>query len=193
MVDSTDTPLDALTGRLGRRVRAHRATQSMSLGDLARASGLSKTILAKIESGEGNPSVETLWRLARALHLPLGALVAEDDEPRVRIIRKRSGEAFSSESGMDAWLVHAEGREHRSELFELSLPKGVDHAGTPHLPGTEELVVCLSGRISVGPAGHEAELGAGDSLWFAADGPHVYRGLRDSRALDFVVYPSTAR
>ena len=52
--------LPSLAGRIGRVVRAHRIAQDRSLGDLARASGLSKTILAKIERGEGNPSIETL-------------------------------------------------------------------------------------------------------------------------------------
>ena len=82
--DATD--LDVLADRIGRVIRAHRLAQGMSLGDLARASGLSKTILARIESGAGNPSVETLWRVSRALTLPLGALLAEDEAPRVRAI-----------------------------------------------------------------------------------------------------------
>ena len=47
--------LEALADRIGRVIRTHRGARGMSLGDLARASGLSKTILARIESGAGNP------------------------------------------------------------------------------------------------------------------------------------------
>ena len=57
----------ALSARLGRLIRAHRAGRGMSLGELARSAGLSKTILARIERGEGNPSIDTLWRLHRAV------------------------------------------------------------------------------------------------------------------------------
>src|SRR4051794_41967212 len=57
-----DHDLEALAGRIGAAVRELRLAQRWSLGDLARASGLSKTILARIERGDGNPSVETLWR-----------------------------------------------------------------------------------------------------------------------------------
>jgi len=89
---------------------------------------------------------------------------------------------------MRAWLIHAEGRERRSEVFELDLPAGVEQRSDGHLPGTEELVVCLRGRLLAGPAGAEEELGAGDAVWFAADGEHRYRALEDSVALDWMLY-----
>ena len=109
--------------------------QRWSLGDLARASGLSKTILARIERGDGNPSVETLWRVSRALKVPLGALLSPPSRrPRVRAIRARSGEPLTADSGMDAWLLHAVGQEHRAELFDIELPRGTDQATDGHLP-----------------------------------------------------------
>ena len=182
--------LEALADRIGRVVRTHRGAQGMSLGDLARASGLSRTILARIESGAGNPSVETLWRVSRALRLPLGTLLAEDATPRVRRIARDEREALRAESGMDAWLVHADGREHRSELYELRFAAGVEQRSEPHLPGTEELIHCVSGRLRVGPVGEPADLGPGDAVWFAADVPHAYAALRDTRALCWMLYPA---
>ena len=79
--DATDLGALADRDRPGDPRRTASA-QGMSLGDLARASGLSKTILARIEGGDGNPSVETLWRVSRALRVPLGALLAEDARRR---------------------------------------------------------------------------------------------------------------
>src|SRR5215218_6297941 len=76
-----DDDLDALADRIGSAVRELRLAQRWSLGDLARASGLSKTILARIERGDGNPSVETLWRVSRALGVPLGAVLTGDPGP----------------------------------------------------------------------------------------------------------------
>src|SRR3954462_10964123 len=90
---NSDRDLGALAARIGRAVRELRLGQRWSLGDLARASGLSKTILARIERGDGNPSVETLWRVSRALSVPLGTLLTPpSSRPRVRAIRARSGE-----------------------------------------------------------------------------------------------------
>lgn len=183
----------ALAGSIGRSVRALRTAQALSLGDLARASGLSRTILGKIESGAGNPSIETLWRVARALNVPLGALLDEEVGPPVRVVPSRSAPALAADSGMRAWMVHAEGREHRSELFDLDLAAGVQQRTDAHLPGTEELIVCVSGRLLVGPLGDEVELGPGDSVWFVADRAHRYVAVQDTQAYCWMLYGPAAR
>lgn len=186
--------LSALSGRIGRVVRATRTAKGLSLGDLARASGLSKTILSRIEAGDGNPSIETLWRVAQALALPLGALLADDRLPRKRVVRAGEGDALHADSGMAAWLLHAEGREHRSEIFDLRFDKGVEQRSGGHLPGTEELVICLSGVLLVGTLGDEVALSAGDALWFAADQPHRYLARRTAtKAIDVILYTGAAR
>jgi transcriptional regulator with XRE-family HTH domain len=156
-----DPALDALARRIGAVVHRHRAAQGLSLGELGRAAGLSKTILARIERGDGNPSMETLWRISKALGLPLGALLAEDQGPRVRRIPSRSGERLRAEAGTEGWLIHAEGRPRRPELYDLDLPAGAQHRSEPHLPGTEETVTCLRGRVRVGPVGRRSSSGRG--------------------------------
>jgi quercetin dioxygenase-like cupin family protein len=93
---------------------------------------------------------------------------------------------------MDAWLLHAAGREHRSEVYDIELPKGVDQRTEPHLPGTEELIVCVKGRVRVGPYDQEIELAPGDAAWFTADVAHHYVALRDARTLCWMIYPTEA-
>ena len=193
MATGDATGLERLADRVGRVVRSHRAAQGMSLGDLARASGLSKTILARIEAGDGNPSLETLWRISRALRVPLGEILGEDEGPRVRVIRHGAGEELQADSGMSAWLLHADGRERRTEVFELRFDAGVEQRAEAHPPGTEELVVCTQGLMRVGPVGEQAELAAGDAVWFGADVAHGYAGLRDARALCWMLYPAAQR
>ncbi len=177
-----------LSARIGVAVRTHRTARSLSVAELARAAGLSKTILGTIEAGAGNPSVETLFRIARALDLPLGALLAEPAAPRVRAIPNGSGDALDTGVGV-ARLLHADGRPRRSELLQLTLDPGADQRNEGHLPGTEELVLCLAGRLQAGPVGEEVALGAGDAVWFAADGPHRYVAPRGARLLNWISYP----
>lgn len=54
---------------VARNVRRFRRERAMSLGELARRSGLAKQTLSKIEQGTGNPTVETLALLGAALDL----------------------------------------------------------------------------------------------------------------------------
>jgi len=185
---SDDPELERLADDVGVSLRAHRAARSLSLGDLARACGLSRTILARIEAGAGNPSLETLWRISRALDIPLGSLLEHDTTPRVRVARAREGRALQADSGLQMWLLHAEGREHRSEMYEILLPKDADQQTGAHLPGTEEALICISGHARIGPLGEEADVRAGDVIWFAADRPHRYLALKPTRLVGWMLY-----
>src|SRR5581483_12483618 len=65
---------DELAGvnrRIAAVIRDRRRALGVTLAELATSAGLSRTILGRIETGRGNPSVETLFRIARALGLPL--------------------------------------------------------------------------------------------------------------------------
>jgi quercetin dioxygenase-like cupin family protein len=89
---------------------------------------------------------------------------------------------------MRAWVLNAEGREHRSELYDLELPEGTDQTTGAHLPGTEEVLFCLSGRARIGPLGEEVEIGPGEAVWFVADRDHHYVALEDTRLLNLMLY-----
>jgi XRE family aerobic/anaerobic benzoate catabolism transcriptional regulator len=63
--------------QLGERVRAWRAEHRTTRKSLASASGVSERFLAQLEAGQGNISVLRLHALARAMSVPLEALVRE--------------------------------------------------------------------------------------------------------------------
>ncbi|MBJ7518196.1 MAG: helix-turn-helix domain-containing protein [Solirubrobacteraceae bacterium] len=181
--------LDDLARRIGRAVHAHRAARGESLGEVSRASGLSKTILARIERGEGNPSMETLWKLSQALGVGLGALVAPETAPRVEVLRAGEGAPVTADSGLAGLLLYADTRARRTELFTWELPARTEQRSPAHLLGTEELLLCTAGAITVGPADETVELRAGDLARFAADVEHVYAtGARAARTLNLMLY-----
>jgi transcriptional regulator with XRE-family HTH domain len=184
--------LEDVAGRIARTLRAHRRARELSIGELAKRAGLSKTLISRLETGAGNPSVETLWRLANALDVPLGMLIESDEPPRTRLIEPDEGPIVVSEGGFLGRLILAEGRDHRTEVYELRIAPGVDYRSEPHPPGTEELVVCVSGSVEVGPEAQELVLSPGGALWFPADLPHRYRAEQESRALLVMSYPPTA-
>jgi XRE family transcriptional regulator, regulator of sulfur utilization len=180
--------MEEVSGRIGAALRAHRLAQNRSVAEVARACGLSRTILTRIEAGAGNPSIETLWRASRALNVPLGALLADESAPRIRHIAAREGQRLRADSGMRAWTVHADGRERRTELYDLDLPAGTDQRTGAHLPGTEEVLYCLAGRARIGPVDEEVEIGPGEGVWFVADRDHHYVALEDTRLLNLMLY-----
>jgi transcriptional regulator with XRE-family HTH domain len=67
---------------LARNVRVHRAIQELSQLDLANAAGIAPLTVSKLESREGNPTVETLAKIAAALHVEVEALFAKPERGR---------------------------------------------------------------------------------------------------------------
>jgi len=71
----------AFLAALGDRVRELRARRGMTRKILAKDSGVSERYLAQLESGHGNASLLILRQLARALDVPMDALVTAAPEP----------------------------------------------------------------------------------------------------------------
>jgi transcriptional regulator with XRE-family HTH domain len=181
--------LDQLTFQIARSIRAHRQARGLTVAALAAKAGLSKTSLSTIEAGLGNPSIETLWRLASAMDVPLGGILGQEEPPPTRIIRADDTVPVEFASGMSAWLLLGEGRNHRTEVYAATMSAGADYRSEPHTAGTEELVICQSGRVITGTQLNEVELGRDDALWFPADLPHRYHALEDARLVIVMSYP----
>ena len=62
--------------KLGRHIRASRRKLDMSLPALAESTGVQKSTLSKIENGMGNPSLDTLIRIARGLKVSVGHMLS---------------------------------------------------------------------------------------------------------------------
>lgn len=60
---------------LGRSIRRLRLKQGLSIETLAFAANLDPTHLGRIERGHGNPRLESLHAIARALDIRLSALM----------------------------------------------------------------------------------------------------------------------
>jgi XRE family aerobic/anaerobic benzoate catabolism transcriptional regulator len=71
---------------LGDRVREARARRGVTRKILARDSGVSERYLAQLETGQGNVSILLLRDIARALDVPLEALVYNGVEPPVDLV-----------------------------------------------------------------------------------------------------------
>jgi transcriptional regulator with XRE-family HTH domain len=67
-----------------------RARTGLSLAEVARRAGIAKSTLSQLESGNGNPSLETLWALCVALDIPFARLL-EPQVNKTQVIRRGEG------------------------------------------------------------------------------------------------------
>src|SRR5258705_359782 len=163
-------PLAAIAASL----RRERERVGLSLTELARRAGIAKSTLSQLESGTGNPSVETLWALGVALGVPFSQLV-DPPAPQIRVIRAGEGPGIPAERGSYAGTLLATGPPHaRRDLYLIDQEPGHVRHAAAHIPGSVEHLVVAAGRMLAGPADAPIELGPGDYATFRGDIPHVY-------------------
>ncbi len=71
---------------LAGKIRAARAQRGMTRNALAADSGVSLRFLAQLESGQGNPSILVLRRVASAMGFPADDLLSDDPPPAIERI-----------------------------------------------------------------------------------------------------------
>jgi transcriptional regulator with XRE-family HTH domain len=176
--ESPTDPENGLVAIVASKVRQLRTRRGWSLAEAAAAASIGKSTWAQLESGQANPNLETMWAIARAFDVPVGALLGADNR-RIRVLRASEGTPIQSAthvyqvrqllslrslSGVDVTLLETEPEKH------------VRHA-KPHHDGSVEHLLVLSGKIRVGPVGEEEALDPGDLVSFPGDVEHTYETL----------------
>lgn len=174
---------------VGAQVRRLRHARELSLAELSRLSGVSRATLSGIESGKGNPTVETISAIAVALRLPLGDLLV-DLVPQRPVLRH--GTAAPETSKQE--LLERIGAGGFSEIWRIRIAGAGHRIDSPaHAPGTIERIVVLSGGLRAGPVDAPVDLAEGDFVTFAADVAHFYQALRPGvDAVLVMTYPAAS-
>jgi transcriptional regulator with XRE-family HTH domain len=160
---------------LGVNLRARRDEQGISLSELARRSGIAKGTLSQLESGAGNPTIETVFSLSNALGIPVSALLSESPSADLVLVRSTDIDVLSGEAIDLRMLRRLESPGALFEIFDQEVrPDAVQHSAGH--PGTEHHIV-LAGRLRITSRGRSEELGPGDYLAFRAAAPHEYEAL----------------
>jgi transcriptional regulator with XRE-family HTH domain len=165
MEDTTTVIADALD-QVGPRIKRLRSQRGITLTALAEATGISKSTLSRLETGQRRASLELLLPLAQAYRVPLDDLVGapEVGDPRIRLKPRRvNGRTVlpltRQPGGMQAWkiIIPASNTEPQPKAHE----------------GYEWLYV-LSGRMRLILGDHDLVLGAGEVAEFDTRVPHWF-------------------
>lgn len=161
---------------LGRHLQAIRQAKGMSLSQLAAGAGIAKSNLSRLEQGNGNPTLDTIWRLAMQLNVPFGALV----QPLNGSVGEKGVEVKLIDQGKDAPNVDA---------YWMSIAPNTLRQAESHAAGTQETISLISGRLTAGLIDAPSVLVPGQSISFKADNPHLYKtGKHWATCLITIVY-----
>ncbi|GHB36179.1 MULTISPECIES: helix-turn-helix domain-containing protein [Streptomyces] len=184
---------DPVDSRLGVRLAELRAERGWSLGELAERSGVSRSTLSRAERAEISPTASLLNRLCGVYGRTMSQLLSEVEEEPALLVRAADQAVWEDKaSGFVRRSVSPPHAGLRGELVEGRLAAGADIAyDRPPVPGLEQHIWVLDGRLEVTAQDTGHRLDAGDCLRLRVWGPTRFRstGPGDARYVLAVVLP----
>jgi transcriptional regulator with XRE-family HTH domain len=178
---------------VGATLQRLRLARGLTLEDLSRIAGVSKSMLSQIEREKANPTIAITWRLANALGVPIGDLLTSStrEVDTIRLLEAHETPTLpGSHAGYVLRILGPMELAGKYEWYELTLAPGGQLVSDPHDPGTTEHLTLMHGamEIEVGAATKKVKLGA--TARYPADLPHAIRntGKAEAKALMVVIH-----
>ena len=145
---------------IGKRITELREKKGISVTQLAKMAGISKSTLWEIENGKISPTISTLWSIANALGVTFGELVTYD------IVVK--------DEGSEVRLIE---RNNNIEVYLMKLNSGSVRYSKAHNNSPVELVHVIRGAMIVGPLENPEFVWEGKTAKFYGGTDHVYASV----------------
>lgn len=150
---ATDEATD-LAPVVGGNLRRLRTKRGLSLERLSQLSGVSRAMLGQIELGQSAPTINVLWKIARALEVTFSALISSRTVSGALVLRADQAKLLSSKDrSFTSRALFPFDEPRRVEFYELRLAPGGVETADAHAPGTSENLVVTAGVVrSTSPA-----------------------------------------
>jgi transcriptional regulator with XRE-family HTH domain len=150
---------------VGQRLQRVRKQRGLTLTGVSATTGISKSTLSRLETGQRKPSLELLLPLAQVYRVPLDDLVGapEVGDPRIRLkprrVNGRTVLPLTRPGGIQAWKIVIPTSQ--------SAPNPRTHDGF-------EWLYVLSGRMRLVMGDRDVVLGVGEAAEFDTMVPHWF-------------------
>ena len=164
--DTSAAAIAAVLDQVGARLKRIRTQRGMTLTGVAEATGISKSTMSRLETGQRRPTLELLLALSHAYRVALDDLVAAPPEgdPRLRLkpgrVKGRTVIPLTAQAGgMQAWKIVIP--------TSNATPEPRAHEG-------HEWIYVLSGRMRLVLGDQDWVLGPGEVAAFDTTLPHWF-------------------
>ena len=171
-------------------LRLARQAQNLSLDELSKRSGVSKSMLRQIEIGRSIPTISVLWKVANGLRLPFTSLFAERQESVEVTDFTSRGQVRSGTKGYRLFPLVAFNPDRPFEVYYVEIDAGIKFDGEPHQGNARETVFLLGGTIEVTISDATSLAHENQLIQFYAGEAHSYLnpGKKTARALMSIDY-----
>ena len=177
---------------VAQNLRIIREERNLSLDKLADLTGVSKSMLRQIETGQSSPTISTLWKIANGLHIPFTALLREKNT-EVVLKQFKDGTPLTERSkGYRLFPLVSFDPDRSFEIYYVEIDPGTSLDAEPHNGIPEEYVFVMQGRIDITVDGEVFKVEQDHFISFLANCPHRYHnsGTETATALMLITYLS---
>ena len=169
-----------------------REERKLSLQELTDKTGVSKSMLSKIEREEKNPTLQIAAQIAEGLRLSLSSMLEKRKQNNVIVTRAADQIVFSDKAtGFERRLLSPTFTLRGIEFIHNTIPK--DSPGIvfpPHSPGVREFIAVTKGTLKIKLDDDSFVLKEGDSIFFEADTLHCFYSEGHAECCYFLVIDS---
>jgi XRE family transcriptional regulator, regulator of sulfur utilization len=177
-------------GAIGRNLKLLREKRETTLSVLAERCGVNRNILSEIESGQVNPTIATVWKIARGLDVDINALLSGQDELHRTFSVSRKDEITrleTDEEGVHIRVLSPLDMAGDLEMYILTFKRGQVLHSDPHSVRTEEFLTILKGAVRVSADNNVGELAEGDFIRYHADTEHAIENIHEGETEIYMV------
>ncbi|MRW84659.1 helix-turn-helix domain-containing protein [Pseudoduganella sp. FT26W] len=178
---------------VGAALQRLRLARGLTLEDLSRIAGVSKSMLSQIEREKANPTIAITWRLANALGVQIGELLAtaERETETIRVVDAHETPTLPGlHAGYVLRILGPLELASKYEWYELTLSPGGELASQGHDPGAQEHLTLLHGSVEVEVGNDKKKVKLGSTARYPGDQQHIIRnaGKTEAKALLVVIH-----
>ena len=178
---------------VGATLQKLRLERGLTLEDLSRTAGVSKSMLSQIEREKANPTIAVTWRLANALGVDIAELLSGESKTieTIRMLEPHETPTLPGQhAGYVLRILGPMDLAGKYEWYELTLAPGGALASSSHDPGTTEHLTLLQGAMEIEVGNEKKNLEIGGTARYQADRNHAIRntGKTEAKALLVVIH-----
>jgi transcriptional regulator with XRE-family HTH domain len=170
--------------KVGKNIMNQRKSRGMSLDELSKRSGVSKSMLSQIEQERTNPTVITVWKIARSLDLSVQELMESGTDSIIDVIRYDDSPVIYSEDKLCTIRINSPiHMTDNLELYYMTFKPGGINRSLPHYPNAVEFLTIISGQLKV-TCGEQSTiiLNKGDTARYRGDREHTIENVYDGNS-----------
>lgn len=167
--------MEDLTFIIGQNFKRIRESKNMSLDKVSKATGVSKSMLGQIERGESNPTITTVWKIAKGLKVSFTTLL-EKPEIDTELIDAIDLDPLIENDGKYKLYAYFQYEEDRNfEMYRVLMEPDGYLAAESHGEGVQEFITVFNGELTLTVDTEDYTVSKGSGFRFKADKKHAYK------------------